>query len=73
MKFAGYDLLLLEGRASKPVYLFIYDDIVQIRDRERADGVDDPLIGKVGPVGDGEDHRHAGKVRHRRHRPLRCR
>jgi aldehyde:ferredoxin oxidoreductase len=32
LKFAGYDLLLIEGRASKPVYLFIYDDVVQIRD-----------------------------------------
>src|SRR3954470_17533157 len=32
LKFAGYDLLLLEGRAPKPVYLLIYDDIVQLRD-----------------------------------------
>jgi aldehyde:ferredoxin oxidoreductase len=32
LKFAGYDLLLIQGRAPKPVYLFIYDDIVQIRD-----------------------------------------
>src|SRR5579871_1989119 len=32
LKFAGYDLLILEGRAPKPVYLFIYDDVVQIRD-----------------------------------------
>src|SRR5436309_1343843 len=32
LKYAGYDLLILEGRAAKPVYLFIYDDSVQIRD-----------------------------------------
>jgi aldehyde:ferredoxin oxidoreductase len=32
LKFAGYDLLLVEGRAPKPVYLFIYDDIVQLGD-----------------------------------------
>src|SRR6266852_3356811 len=32
LKFAGYDLLLLEGRAPKPVYLFIYDNIVELRD-----------------------------------------
>src|SRR4051812_10938772 len=32
LKFAGYDLLLIEGRAPKPVYLFIYDDQIQIRD-----------------------------------------
>jgi len=32
LKFAGYDLLLIEGQAERPVYLFIYDDVVQIRD-----------------------------------------
>src|SRR5437763_12152959 len=32
LKSAGYDLLLVEGRSSRPVYLFIYDDLVQIRD-----------------------------------------
>src|SRR5947207_1355154 len=32
LKFAGYDLLLLEGRAPHPVYLWIYDDQVELRD-----------------------------------------
>ena len=32
LKFAGYDLLIVEGRAAHPVYLFIYDDQVEIRD-----------------------------------------
>ncbi|MBI1918258.1 MAG: aldehyde ferredoxin oxidoreductase family protein [Planctomycetes bacterium] len=32
LKFAGYDLLLLEGRAPRPVYLWIYDDQVELRD-----------------------------------------
>ena len=32
LKFAGYDLLLLEGKAPKPCYLFIYDDLVEVRD-----------------------------------------
>ncbi len=32
LKFAGYDLLILEGAAPKPSYLFIYDDRVEIRD-----------------------------------------
>jgi aldehyde:ferredoxin oxidoreductase len=32
LKFAGYDLLILEGRAPKPSYLFIYDDRVEVRD-----------------------------------------
>lgn len=32
VKFAGYDLVLLKGRAEKPSYLYIYDDVVEIRD-----------------------------------------
>ncbi len=32
LRFAGYDLLILEGKAPKPSYLFIYDDHVEIRD-----------------------------------------
>ncbi len=30
LKFAGYDLLIIEGRAKKPVYLHIIDDEVEI-------------------------------------------
>jgi aldehyde:ferredoxin oxidoreductase len=30
LKFAGYDLLLVQGRAPKPVYLHIVDDTVEI-------------------------------------------
>jgi len=30
LKLAGYDLLILEGRAEKPVYLYIQNDDVQI-------------------------------------------
>lgn len=32
LKFAGYDLLILEGAAPKPSYLYIYDDHVEVRD-----------------------------------------
>lgn len=32
MKFAGYDAMIVEGRAHKPVYLFIENDSVEIRD-----------------------------------------
>ncbi len=32
LRFAGYDLLILEGKAPRPSYLFIYDDHVEIRD-----------------------------------------
>jgi aldehyde:ferredoxin oxidoreductase len=67
LKFAGYDLLLIEGRAAHPVYLFIYDDLVQIRDgrgwwgktvSETEDGIRDELgipglrIAGIGPAGE---------------------
>lgn len=32
LKFAGYDNLVIEGRAEKPVYVYIRDDQVEIRD-----------------------------------------
>src|SRR6266851_4659587 len=67
LKFAGYDLLILEGRAAKPVYLFIYDDVVQIRDAaafwgkttsETEDGIRKELgipgvrVAGIGPAGE---------------------
>ncbi len=32
MKFAGWDMVILEGRAPKPVYLTIFDDKVELHD-----------------------------------------
>ncbi len=32
LKYAGYDMIILEGRSKKPVYLFIEDDKVELRD-----------------------------------------
>jgi len=32
LKFAGYDQLIIEGRADAPVYLWIQDDVVELRD-----------------------------------------
>lgn len=32
LKLAGYDVLIVEGKAQKPVYIFIDDDEVQVRD-----------------------------------------
>lgn len=32
MKYAGYDLIIIEGKAKKPVYLWISDASVEIRD-----------------------------------------
>lgn len=34
LKMAGYDLLILEGRAERPVYLQIHDDYVEIHQAE---------------------------------------
>jgi len=34
LKFAGYDVLIIEGKARKPVYIWIYDDQVEIRNAE---------------------------------------
>jgi aldehyde:ferredoxin oxidoreductase len=67
LKFAGYDLLMLEGRASKPSYLFIYDDHVELRDAahywgklvgETEDGLREELgipalrVASIGPAGE---------------------
>jgi len=35
IRFAGYDGLLITGKAKKPVYIFIEDDMVEIRDASR--------------------------------------
>ncbi|MBN2239180.1 MAG: hypothetical protein JW712_05365 [Dehalococcoidales bacterium] len=32
LKFAGYDALAVKGKAEKPVYLYIHDDKVEVRD-----------------------------------------
>ncbi|MBY9001230.1 MAG: aldehyde ferredoxin oxidoreductase family protein [Candidatus Heimdallarchaeota archaeon] len=32
IRFAGYDLIIIEGKADKPVYISIKDDIVEIKD-----------------------------------------
>jgi len=32
LKFAGYDAIILEGKADKPVYISIVDDVVEIKD-----------------------------------------
>jgi aldehyde:ferredoxin oxidoreductase len=34
MKYAGYDVIIFEGVSSQPVYLFIDDDTVELRDAE---------------------------------------
>ena len=67
LKFAGYDLLIVEGRAQRPSYLFIYDGQVELRDAARywgcgvsetEDGIREELgipalrIASIGPAGE---------------------
>lgn len=40
LKFAGYDHLVVEGRADRPVYLYIHDETVEIREAEGLWGKD---------------------------------
>ncbi len=40
MKFAGYDHIVFQGRAKKPVYLWIDDDTVELRDASKIWGKD---------------------------------
>lgn len=40
LKFAGYDQVILEGRCEKPVYIFIHDDEVEIRNADHLWGKD---------------------------------
>lgn len=67
LKFAGYDMVLVTGRAPEPVYLWIYDDLVEIRsaaavwgkgtfqaeDAIRAEvGIADARVAGIGPAGE---------------------
>jgi len=40
LKFAGYDLVILEGKAPRPVYIWVYNDQVEIRDAAHVWGRD---------------------------------
>jgi len=40
MKYAGYDVILVKGKADKPVYIWIDDASVEIRDAEALWGLD---------------------------------
>jgi aldehyde:ferredoxin oxidoreductase len=40
LKFAGYDHLVIQGKADKPVYLFIANEEVEIREADRVWGQD---------------------------------
>ncbi len=66
LHYAGYDALIIEGKAEKPVYLFIKDDQVEIRDAShvwgkwvpdttdllRLEAGDEAKIACIGPSGE---------------------
>ena len=67
LKAAGYDMVILEGRAATPCYLWIYDDQIEIRDAghlwgktvweteedlRKELGVQDAIIASIGPAGE---------------------
>jgi len=47
LKFAGYDLVVIQGQADKPVYLWIDDDDVEIRDAAHLWGKDTWMTQKI--------------------------
>jgi aldehyde:ferredoxin oxidoreductase len=67
LKYAGYDMLILEGQSPEPVYLWIQDDQVELRsaahlwgkgvfeteDRLKTEtGVPDASVAAIGPAGE---------------------
>jgi len=67
LKFAGYDAILFEGRAERPVWLWILDDAVELRPADalwgrgvwetedqirRETGVPDCSVAAIGPAGE---------------------
>jgi len=42
LKYAGYDAIIIEGQSKKPVYLWIKDDVVEIRDASGMWGLNTP-------------------------------
>lgn len=66
LKFAGWDGIIIEGKAEKPVYLWIFDDKVELRDASemwgkdvvettdliKADTDDEAKVACIGPAGE---------------------
>ena len=54
LKFAGWDMVVLEGKSPKPVYLYLYNDKAELRDASALWGKDtheatDLLLGETDP------------------------
>jgi aldehyde:ferredoxin oxidoreductase len=68
IKYAGYDMIIVEGKARKPVYLWIDDDRVEVRDGEHlwgktttetelaviAETHPDAKVACIGPAGENQ-------------------
>lgn len=68
LKYAGYDGIIVEGKSEKPVYLWIHDEVVEIRDAAHLWGKDtrettdllltqtheQARINCIGPAGENE-------------------
>jgi aldehyde:ferredoxin oxidoreductase len=69
LKYAGYDLLICEGESPEPVYLWIQDDVVELRSAahlwgkgvfatedqlKRETGVPDASVAAIGPAGENK-------------------
>ncbi len=67
LKFAGYDMIVLEGRAPSPKYLWIHNDQVELRNADHLwgkgvweteetlrteTGVPDTIVASIGPAGE---------------------
>jgi len=62
MKYAGYDMIIFEGKAPEPVYLFINDDTIEIRSAAHLWGkttheTEDIIRGEIGLPWKGEQFR----------------
>lgn len=47
LKFAGYDMLIVEGESSAPVYIYINNDIVEIKPANHLWGKDTMEVEKI--------------------------
>jgi len=54
LKFAGFDAVIVKGKAEKPVYLWISDGEAEVRDAEDKEELDDREIkvAAIGPAGE---------------------
>ena len=62
LKYAGYDVIIFEGKSPEPVYLFINDDTIELRPAEDLWGMtthatEDAIRSQIGKPWKGEQHR----------------